>query len=111
MGVGCGSRDISQVPDRIVIVSVRDRAGGIGQESHASVAVIAVEALVPGTSNYLVLANEREAVRVDTLDSTALRFLEHLRIASWVLVIHKVGGRHPGHGDRDTVPVAVIDNR
>ena len=62
--VRCSAGAGDLVAEGVELVSVADRAGGIGQEADVPVAVIAVEARRPGAADFLVLADALQAVGV-----------------------------------------------
>ena len=104
-----GARAGDRRAESVERVRVRDCAHRVRQEAHVAMAVVAVEG-GPGAPDELVLADELPTVGVRSRDCAIDDFVQHLRVASGVFVIHQVFRRSAADGLADAVAVAVVRN-
>ena len=105
------TRGVDCVAPCIEIIGISDCARSIGQRTDASHAVVAVETGCPGTTDELALADALEAKRIAAAYRSAGEFLDHLRVAGRIEVIHQVASGHAVRRLDHAIAIAIVDDR
>jgi hypothetical protein len=105
-------RKRGQVTEGVVIVSVGDGPGGVGELPHRPATVVTVEARCPGSADYLVLVDAPQAIGVGAGDDAIDCLIEDLRITGRIyIVLDQILGGDSASRLRNAIAESVVDQR